>query len=99
MTRITTFAFAALFTLSSVPLYADAAMVDVKQNMYDADFETTLATYGYTVGTAVYGNHDADYDVYLSDAGLFQPVLGHYDADYEGVLMPASAFTTEIASR
>lgn len=82
------------------PVLADASMVDVKQKMYDADYEVIIAAYGFDVGTSVYGSHDADYDVLLSDAGLFKPLLGHHDADYEAVLMPASVFAaTEVASR
>lgn len=99
MTRIATLTFAALLTISAEPLYADAAMVDVKLNMYDADYEITIAEYGYVVGSTVYGIYDADYDVHLSNADLFKPLLGHYDADYEAVLMPTSAFATEMASR
>lgn len=101
MSRIATLTLTALLTISAAPLYADAVMVDVKQNMYDADFEATIADYGYVVGAGVYGAYDADFDVFLSDGDLFPPLLGHYDADYESVLMPKSAFasSTEIASR
>ncbi|MGR3514425.1 MAG: hypothetical protein ACU0GG_16835 [Paracoccaceae bacterium] len=91
---------AALCSAVAGSAFADAAMVDVKEKMYDADYEVIIAQFGYTVGTDVYGAHDADYDVLLSDAGLFKPLLGHYDADYEAVLMPASAFAgTAVALR
>lgn len=91
---------AALCAAFAGPALADAAMVDVKEKMYDADYEVIIAQFGYTVGTDVYGAHDADYDVLLSDAGMFKPLLGYYDADYEAVLMPASEFAgTTVALR
>jgi hypothetical protein len=100
MRQMKPLALAALCSVLAGPVLADAAMVDVKQNMYDADYETIIAEYGYTVGVAVYGVNDADYDAMLTDVALFPPLLGRYDADYEAVLMPASAFTdTEIAFR
>ncbi|MEO1537864.1 MAG: hypothetical protein AAFR73_09045 [Pseudomonadota bacterium] len=108
MRTIKTLTFAALCSAVAGPVLADAAMIDIKEKMYDADYQAIVSGYGYTVGVAVYGAYDADYDVILSDPELFQPVLGHYDADYEGVLMPASVFqsaaledvaTTQIAAR
>ncbi|MEM6384676.1 MAG: hypothetical protein AAF718_00430 [Pseudomonadota bacterium] len=108
MRPLKSIALTALCVAFAGPLFADAAMVDVKENMYDADYEAIVAEYGYTVGVAVYGAHDADYDVLLSDASLFKPLLGHYDADYEAVLKPASYFqsaafgqtsATQVASR
>ncbi|MEM7752168.1 MAG: hypothetical protein AAF230_02075 [Pseudomonadota bacterium] len=108
MRHIKPFALAILCSAFASSALADAAMVDLKQKMYDADYEATVADYGYVVGTAVYGAHDADYDVLLSDASLFKPLLGHYDADYEAVLKPAAYFQsaevlqdagTQVASR
>ena len=101
MRHLKPLAFAALCTALAGPAFADAAMVDVKQKMYDADYEVIVADYGYAVGTSVYGAHDADYDSLLSRADLFPPLFGHHDADYEIVLSQAAKHIepTEIASR
>ena len=90
---------AALCTAIAAPAFADASMNDAKANLYDADFEVALADHGYSVGIAAYGANDADYDTYLSDAALFQPVLGHYDADYESKLNREAFEDMEIAAR
>lgn len=108
MDRLKTLALAAICSFATAPAFADAALVDVKEKLYDADVEVVAADYGYVIGTAAYGANDADYDVYLTAAEVFPPLLGHYDADYEAVLKPASHFqtatiypagSTEIASR
>ncbi|MEL7151053.1 MAG: hypothetical protein AAGK71_09980 [Pseudomonadota bacterium] len=101
MRQMKPLALAAICTALAGPALADAAMVDVKENMYDADYEVIAATYGYAVGTAAYGAYDADYDSVLSKADLFPPLFGHHDADYEIVLMQAGAHIqpTEIAAR
>lgn len=101
MRHLKNLTLAAVVSALAGPAVADAAMVDVKQKMYDADYEVIVAAYGYVVGTSAYGDHDSDYDAVLSDADLFPPLLGHHDADYESVLMEAEAHLrpTEIASR
>ncbi len=99
MRALKTLTLATICTAFAAPVLADAAMFDAKATMYDADFETSIAEHGYIVGAAAYGHDDADYDVYLSDAGLFQPVLGNYDADYEVKIDRAAFAPTEIASR
>ncbi len=94
-----TFTLAALCAAFAAPVLADAAMVDYKANLHDADYEAEIAEYGYTVGAAVYGKSDADYDVYLTDAALFPPLLGQYDADYEAKLDHGAFANMEIAAR
>ena len=99
MPPIKSLALAALCTALSGPAFADAAMQDAKANLYDADYEVQLADHGYAVGVLAYGTNDADYDVFLSDAALFQPVLGQYDADYEIKLNRAAFSELEVAAR
>lgn len=89
----------ALLATVAVPASAEVVMNDEKSRLYEADYEVVLAENGYNVGVAVYGKYDADYDVYLTAADVFKPILGRYDADYEVQLNHAGFAETLIASR
>ncbi|PXW72519.1 hypothetical protein C7964_101631 [Loktanella sp. PT4BL] len=92
----------ALFVAVNVfagPVFAEAVLSNDKSRLYEADYEAVLAENGIEVGAAVYGSYDASYDIYLTDADLFPPLLGKYDADYEVVLDYAAFAPVVIASR
>ncbi len=87
-----------------VGLIAGQAMAETVLNtdttrLYEADYAAHLDSNGYAVGVAVYGQHDADYDAFLTDAALFKPLLGHHDADYEVHLNHAAFVETTVALR
>ena len=96
-TRTTFALIAALMT--AAPVGAEVILNDAKSQLYEADYAAVLAENGIPTGVAVYGAHDADYDVYLTDAAVFPPLLGQYDADYEVMLDRASFTETVIALR
>lgn len=88
----------ALVALMAAPVAAETVLNAEKSRLYEADYEAVLAENGIAMGAAVYGQSDADYDVYLTDANLFPPLLGHSDADYEAVLNHDAFSAIEVAS-
>lgn len=62
-------------------------VVDAALGRYDAGYEIVLMERGQRVGTAVYGEYDADFDAFLTPDNFFATAaLGDHDADYEAVL-------------
>ncbi|MEO9825179.1 MAG: hypothetical protein ABJF50_12255 [Paracoccaceae bacterium] len=62
-------------------------VVDTALGAHDADYEVVLADRGIAVGAALYGQHDASADAWLTAANFFDTAaLGRNDADYETAL-------------
>lgn len=84
MSRIPTPTIVALSAILAAPAFADADMLNVKAELYDADYEAAIADHGYIVGAAVYGKYDADYEAYLTSPNSFATAA--LDAPYVATL-------------
>lgn len=65
----------------------ELGVVDKALGAHDAGYEVVLADRGMLVGAALYGQHDASFDAWLTPENFFETAaLGQNDADYEPVL-------------
>lgn len=89
MNTLKSITLCAALSIVAAPAFSETVLNDAKSRLYEADYAAVLHDNGIAVGAAVYGQYDADYEAYLTDPELFQPMLGKYDADYEVYLRHA----------
>lgn len=89
----------AVMSVVAGPSLAETVLNDAKSRLYEADYASVLSANGIATGAAVYGQYDADYDVFLSKADVFQPKVAFRHAETDAVMESTFAESKIVASR